>query len=135
MVALSPLAYFLQTIPPTPALLVEDTKKTSTNDKTNPTYDEEDKMKQTTVVENAIEIEDEKDLKHRPFEDISAPDIKTALKEAFTNPTFIFITLGFSVCGFHIAFLSTHFPAYLVSKFGIFMISYLTSNYAARQQY
>jgi hypothetical protein len=118
MVALSPLAYFLQTIPPTPALPIKDTKNTATDDKKNPYYDEEKKIKQPNeLVENAIEEEDE--LKNRPFEDISAPDIKTALKEAFTNPTFIFITLGFSVCGFHIAFLSTHFPAYLVSGFDL----------------
>jgi hypothetical protein len=122
MVVLSPLAYFLQTIPPTPALPVEDTKKAVKNDKKSPTYDEEEKMKQSTEqVENTIEIED--DPKNRPFEDISAPDIKTALKEAFTNPTFIFITLGFSVCGFHIAFLSTHFPAYLVSTLVLYDIS------------
>jgi hypothetical protein len=38
------------------------------------------------------------------------------LKFAFASPTFVLITLGFSVCGFHVAFLSTHLPAYLVSS-------------------
>lgn len=112
MVACSPLAYFLQTIPPTPSIPVEDRENPSTKYKKNPTYDEEGKIEQSTeIAERAVEVED--DPKDRPFEDISAPDIKTALKEAFTNPTFIFITLGFSVCGFHVAFLATHFPAYL----------------------
>ena len=104
MVALSPLAYFLQTIPPTPAQQV----KVATASEKNAPHDEE--KNPSEIVQH--ETEDDKD---RPMEDISAPDIKTALKEAFTNSTFLFIVLGFSVCGFHIAFLSTHFPAYLVN--------------------
>ncbi|OBZ82401.1 40S ribosomal protein S27-2 [Choanephora cucurbitarum] len=80
MVGFSPLAYYLQSIPPKPA---------------NETRGEED---------------GEKD---RPIEDISAPNIKTALKEALTHPTFLLITLGFSSCGFHVAFLTTHFPAFV----------------------
>ncbi|KAK4513483.1 uncharacterized protein ATC70_005484 [Mucor velutinosus] len=104
MLALSPLAYFLQTVPPKPAEPVTATAVSDQNK--NNTIDEE---------KNPAEIieHDAEEAKDRPMEDISAPDIQTALKEAFTNPTFIFITLGFSVCGFHIAFLSTHFPAYL----------------------
>ncbi|CEP15744.1 hypothetical protein [Parasitella parasitica] len=100
MVAFSPLAYFLQTIPPKPAE-IETAKKEST------VFGDEE-MNTSEVIQH--DVEEERD---RPMEDISAPDIKTALVEALTNPTFIFITLGFSVCGFHIAFLSTHFPAYL----------------------
>lgn len=105
MVVLSPLAYFLQTVPPKPAELATATA-VSDHNKSN-TMDEE---------KNPAEIiqHDAEEAKDRPFEDISAPDIQTALKEAFTNPTFIFITLGFSVCGFHISFLATHFPAHLV---------------------
>ncbi|CAO3655816.1 unnamed protein product [Mucor fragilis] len=104
MVVLSPLAYFLQTVPPKPAELATATA-VSDHNKSN-TMDEE---------KNPAEIiqHDAEEAKDRPFEDISAPDIQTALKEAFTNPTFIFITLGFSVCGFHISFLATHFPAHL----------------------
>ncbi|KAI8079016.1 major facilitator superfamily domain-containing protein [Gilbertella persicaria] len=98
MVVLSPFAYFLQTIPPTPAL-----PNTATEKKDN----KDEEINLDTAEDIMINEED------RPYEDISAPDIKTALKEAFTNPTFMLITVGFSVCGFHISFLSTHLPAYL----------------------
>ncbi|KAI8368441.1 major facilitator superfamily domain-containing protein [Choanephora cucurbitarum] len=83
MIGFSPLAYFLQSIPPKPA---------------------------NELKEKDAEAYEEKD---RPIEDISAPDIKTALKEAFTHPTFLLISLGFSSCGFHVAFLTTHFPAFV----------------------
>lgn len=116
MVALSPLAYFLQTVDPIPAF------PEKSSDKKSQLYDEEAKTQDTiptekiTVDANGEKImTEQEEIASRPLEDISAPDIKTALKEAFSSPTFIFITLGFSVCGFHIAFLSTHFPAYLVS--------------------
>ncbi|KAI7888338.1 major facilitator superfamily domain-containing protein [Mucor mucedo] len=100
MVALSPLAYYLQTLPPIPALPQK-------NDEEEIVIDE----KKQDI--NQAEVSQQEEVQYRPLEDISAPDIKTALKEAFTSSTFIFITLGFSVCGFHIAFLSTHLPAYL----------------------
>lgn len=112
MLAMSPLAYMLQTVPPTPAL--PDKKDVKSSD----SYDEEMKYNKpdlNTQDKPKQEMTEQEEIDCRPLEDISAPDIKTALKEAFTNPTFIFITLGFSVCGFHVAFLSTHFPAYLVS--------------------
>jgi hypothetical protein len=39
--------------------------------------------------------------------------IKAALKEALSSVTFLLITLGFTVCGFHVSFIATHLPAYL----------------------
>ncbi|MFK4058385.1 MFS transporter [Brevundimonas sp. NPDC046655] len=39
--------------------------------------------------------------------------LKAALKEALTNPSFALLNLGFFVCGFHVAFVGTHLPAYL----------------------
>ena len=36
-----------------------------------------------------------------------------ALKEAFKNKSFIYLTLGFFVCGWHITLVATHIPAYL----------------------
>ena len=36
-----------------------------------------------------------------------------AIKEAFNNKSFIYLTLGFFVCGWHIALIATHIPAYL----------------------
>ncbi|ORE03527.1 MFS general substrate transporter [Rhizopus microsporus var. microsporus] len=102
--ALSPLAYFLQSVPPKPAERAskEDIEETSTTSTVS--------EKETT--EKKVNDKEEK----QPVVDISAPNIKTALKQAFTSPIYIFITLGFSVCGFHIAFIATHFPAYLQDR-------------------
>jgi predicted MFS family arabinose efflux permease len=36
-----------------------------------------------------------------------------ALKEAFKHPSYNLLTLGFFVCGFHVAFIQTHLPAYI----------------------
>ena len=37
----------------------------------------------------------------------------TAVREALAHPSYLFLTAGFFVCGFHIAFVSTHLPPYL----------------------
>jgi len=39
-----------------------------------------------------------------------------ALKEAFGNKSFIYLTLGFFVCGWHIALVATHIPTYMMDK-------------------
>lgn len=116
-----PLTYFLQTIPPVPPLPAAKVEKSDLISKTEAVYlDIEDskvgvgnspdngpKSSQNDSEKAAVRASDnEKD-------DFSAPDIKTALKEAFSSPTFIMICLGFSVCGFHVSFLGTHLPAYL----------------------
>ncbi len=41
---------------------------------------------------------------------------KEALKEAFSNKSFIYLTLGFFVCGWHIALVATHIPTYMADK-------------------
>ena len=41
---------------------------------------------------------------------------KEALKEAFANKSFIYLTLGFFVCGWHIALVATHIPTYMADK-------------------
>ena len=41
---------------------------------------------------------------------------KEALKEAFNNKSFIFLTLGFFVCGWHIALVATHIPTYMMDR-------------------
>lgn len=106
MVALSPLAFYLQTLTPIPAL----------PSKTDEEIIADDKIQEVDQAEisQQEDVSPQDEIDYRPLEDISAPDIQTALREALSSPTFIFITLGFGVCGFHIAFLSTHFPAYLV---------------------
>ena len=39
-----------------------------------------------------------------------------ALKEAFKNKSFIYLTLGFFVCGWHIALVATYIPTYISDK-------------------
>ena len=39
-----------------------------------------------------------------------------ALREAFTNKSFIYLTLGFFVCGWHIALVATHIPTDMMDK-------------------
>ena len=41
---------------------------------------------------------------------------REALKEAFENKSFIYLTLGFFVCGWHIALVATHIPTYMMDK-------------------
>ncbi|GAB4224684.1 MAG: MFS transporter [Kiloniellaceae bacterium] len=36
-----------------------------------------------------------------------------ALREAFKHPSYNLLTLGFFVCGFHVAFIQTHLPPYI----------------------
>lgn len=39
--------------------------------------------------------------------------LKVALVEAFSHKGFVLLTTGFFVCGFHVAFITVHFPAYV----------------------
>ena len=41
---------------------------------------------------------------------------RDALKEAFANKSFIYLTLGFFVCGWHIALVATHIPTYMSDR-------------------
>jgi len=40
----------------------------------------------------------------------------SALKEAFKHPSYNLLTLGFFVCGFHVAFIQTHLPPYITDR-------------------
>jgi hypothetical protein len=114
MLASAPLAYFLQTIPPTPALSAARSEQANLlNEKYN-VRDEESRAASEVITEEIKPASSNKN--DDSDDDFSAPDIKTALKEAFASPSFIMVTLGFAVCGFHVSFMSTHFPAYLVNK-------------------
>ncbi len=46
----------------------------------------------------------------RPEDDQTVAE---ALKEAFNHKSFNLLTAGFFVCGFHVAFITAHFPAYI----------------------
>jgi len=39
--------------------------------------------------------------------------LKQAVREAFGHSGFVLLTTGFFVCGFHVAFITVHFPAYV----------------------
>ena len=70
-----------------------------------------------------------------------------ALKEAFDNKSFIYLILGFFVCGWHISLIATHIPVYIndrglpewctvtiLSMIGLFNIfGTLTSGYLAQK--
>jgi MFS family permease len=42
--------------------------------------------------------------------------LTSALKEAFAHRSYIFLVLGFFTCGFQLAFITVHLPAYLVDR-------------------
>ena len=42
--------------------------------------------------------------------------LRAVLSEAFSSRGFWLLSLGFFVCGFHVVFIATHVPAYLVDK-------------------
>jgi predicted MFS family arabinose efflux permease len=46
----------------------------------------------------------------------SGQALGAALAEAFKYPSFLLLTAGFFVCGFHIAAVATHFPAFLADR-------------------
>jgi predicted MFS family arabinose efflux permease len=41
---------------------------------------------------------------------------KDAIGEAFAHGSYVLLVLGFFTCGFHVAFITTHLPPYLVDK-------------------
>src|SRR3546814_4264729 len=49
-------------------------------------------------------------------EELSADQtLREALTEASSHSGFLYLTAGFFVCGFHVALIMTHLPAYAVS--------------------
>lgn len=47
---------------------------------------------------------------------VSAQGLGSALGEALRYPSFLLLTAGFFVCGFHIAAIAVHFPAFLADR-------------------
>lgn len=55
----------------------------------------------------------------------SAPGVREiglgeALRRAFGHSSYMLLVIGFFVCGFHVAFISTHFPAYVAEACAAF---------------
>ena len=46
-------------------------------------------------------------------ETVAEQSMKEALREAGGHSGYVLLTLGFFVCGFHVAFITVHFPAYI----------------------
>ena len=46
----------------------------------------------------------------------SSEKLSEALKEALSDPTYIMLFLGFFSCGFQLAFITAHFPAFIVES-------------------
>ena len=55
-------------------------------------------------------------LRGRPEEQASAQSLGEALREARDHNGYRLLTGGFFVCGFHVAYVGTHFPAYVTDK-------------------
>ena len=56
-----------------------------------------------------------------PMQEVEKKNEKTqsameAIKEAFSNKSFVYLTLGFFVCGWHIALVATHIPMHIRDK-------------------
>ena len=60
-----------------------------------------------------IKLPDDADIKNVKSENQGA---LSALKEAFAHRGYIFLTLGFFVCGFQITLVATHVPGYVVER-------------------
>jgi predicted MFS family arabinose efflux permease len=50
---------------------------------------------------------------HDVPDDAPRESSSTTIRHALTHPSYVLLTSGFFVCGFHIAFVSTHLPPYL----------------------
>lgn len=110
MAIVAPLAYFLQTILTSPYSGAAKKEEISIEN-----YAEKS-------IDNQLESQSKRLKVDESTENCEDLDIKSVLKEAFTSSTFIMITLGFTVCGFHVTFLATHFPAYLVNIIACFSL-------------
>jgi MFS family permease len=45
-----------------------------------------------------------------------AQSLGSALKEAFAHRSYVYLVLGFFTCGFQLAFITVHLPAYLIDR-------------------
>jgi predicted MFS family arabinose efflux permease len=55
-------------------------------------------------------------LRGRPAEQASQQSLGEALREARDHNGYRLLVCGFFVCGFHVAYVATHFPAYVTDK-------------------
>jgi len=53
--------------------------------------------------------------KPQPSAGVTPQSMRSAFKEAFKLPSYWLLVVGYSVCGFHVAFYSVHLPAYVMT--------------------
>ncbi len=51
--------------------------------------------------------------KHAPATGAHQQSIRSAMREAFSHPSFLLLTAGYFVCGFQVVFIGVHMPSYL----------------------
>lgn len=56
------------------------------------------------------------EARHARGADAPTEALGPLLRRALRNRSYLLLTLGFFVCGFHVAFISTHLPAYLADR-------------------
>ncbi|OAD76559.1 hypothetical protein PHYBLDRAFT_63229 [Phycomyces blakesleeanus NRRL 1555(-)] len=105
MVGLAPLSIFLKTMP---RVLAE------------PEVDSIETPKEVVCTTEDISEKEKAGREHveKPAssEESEAEDsngVMAVIAKAMTNSSFLLISAAFFVCGFHVSFISTHFPAYL----------------------
>jgi MFS family permease len=71
------------------------------------------------VATTAVMLPLARPLSGKPMVDLGGVKPQTlgeAFKEAFTHPSYLLLTSGFFVCGFHVAFYSVHLPAFVADQ-------------------
>ena len=53
--------------------------------------------------------------KPTPTTDVKPQSLRSAFNEAFHLPSYWLLVVGYSVCGFHVAFYSVHLPSYVMT--------------------
>ncbi|KAI9010512.1 major facilitator superfamily domain-containing protein [Phycomyces nitens] len=105
MVGLAPLGIFLKTMPRIPAEpeqnsiivpkeIVCDTQEKHQLEKPSGEHIEKSDTSPDLTLEDSM-------------------GIVAVIGHAMVSPSFLLISVGFFICGFHVSFISTHFPAYL----------------------
>ncbi len=51
-----------------------------------------------------------------PVREAAPQSLRQALSEAFAHPSYVMLVLGFFTCGFQLAFITVHLPAYLIDR-------------------
>src|SRR4029077_20972418 len=46
----------------------------------------------------------------------ASQSLRQALAEAFAHPSYVMLVLGFFTCGFQLAFITVHLPAFLIDR-------------------